>query len=99
MSVTCSFEVTCWERADPLAFLHGMFSCVLSLSHTLSAVSLLLDCIDSWPLPSFLLWVLSNELFTLLHDFVCKTYASHTSLCKVSDEIPVSKGQERRCRF
>ena len=39
-------------------------------------------------------WALSNcdgtlkktkESFTLLQEFVCKTYASQTSLCKVSD--------------
>ena len=28
MSVTCSFEVTCWERADFLTLLYVMFSCV-----------------------------------------------------------------------
>ena len=28
MSVTCSFEVTCWERSDLLAFLYVMFSCI-----------------------------------------------------------------------
>ena len=30
-------------------------------------------------------WVLSEELFTLLQEFVCKMYASQTSLCKVND--------------
>ena len=28
MSVSCSLVVTCWERADLLAFLYVMFSCV-----------------------------------------------------------------------
>ena len=46
---------------------------------------MVLDCIDSQSLPSFLHWVLSKELLTLLLEFVCKTYASTTSLCKVSD--------------
>ena len=27
MSVSCSLEVTCWERADLLALLNVMFSC------------------------------------------------------------------------
>ena len=30
-------------------------------------------------------WVLSEELFTLLQEFVCKMYASKTSLCDVND--------------
>ena len=30
-------------------------------------------------------WVLSLELFTLLQEFVCKIYASQTSLCDVND--------------
>ena len=30
-------------------------------------------------------WVLSEKLFTLLQEFVCKMYASQTSLCKVDD--------------
>ena len=28
-------------------------------------------------------WILSEELFTLLQEFVCKIYASQTSLCDV----------------
>ena len=28
MSVSCSLGDTCWERADVLAFLYVMFSCV-----------------------------------------------------------------------
>ena len=28
MSVSCSLDGTCWERADVLAFLFVMFSCV-----------------------------------------------------------------------
>ena len=38
MSVYCSLEVTCWERADLLALLFVMLSCVLSFSHTMSWV-------------------------------------------------------------
>ena len=30
-------------------------------------------------------WLLSEKLFTLLLEFVCKMYASQTSLCKVND--------------
>ena len=32
VSVPCSLAVTCWERADLLAAIFVMFSCVLSLS-------------------------------------------------------------------
>ena len=35
MSVSCSLVVACWERADLLAFLYVMFSCVMSLAHIL----------------------------------------------------------------
>ena len=38
MSVSCSLVVTCWERADLLVLMYVMFSCVLSLSHTVSWV-------------------------------------------------------------
>ena len=38
ISVSCSLMVTCWERADLLALLCVMFSCVLSLSHNVSWV-------------------------------------------------------------
>ena len=43
-SVPCSLVVPCWERAL-LAPLYGMFSCVLSLSHT--GLGVVLNCIDS----------------------------------------------------
>ena len=36
MSVYCSLVVTCWERANLLAHLCLVFSCVLSLSHVVS---------------------------------------------------------------
>ena len=40
LSVPCSLVVTCWERDDILTLLnHVMFSCVLSLSHIVSWVS------------------------------------------------------------
>ena len=29
MSISCSLVVTCWERADLLALLYVMFSCVV----------------------------------------------------------------------
>ena len=32
VSVPCSLVVTCWERADLLAVVYVVFSCVLSLS-------------------------------------------------------------------
>ena len=47
--------VTCWERADPLA----LFVCPivkLSLSRWYPWSGMVLDCIDSWSLPSYLLW-------------------------------------------
>ena len=38
LSVHCSLVVTCWKRANLLALLCVMFSCVLSLSHLMSMV-------------------------------------------------------------
>ena len=38
LSVHCTLVVTCWERANLLALLYVMFSCVLSLSHVVSWV-------------------------------------------------------------
>ena len=38
LSVLCNLVVTYWERADLLALLYMMFSCVLSLSHMVSWV-------------------------------------------------------------
>ena len=38
LSVLCNLVVTCWERADVLALLYMMFSCVLSLFHIVSWV-------------------------------------------------------------
>ena len=38
MSGPLSRVVSCWERADLLAFLYVMFSCVLLLSHMMSWV-------------------------------------------------------------
>ena len=52
--ISCSLVVTCWARADLLAPLYVMFSCVLSPFHTIPCPGscVVLDCIDSWPLPS-----------------------------------------------
>ena len=43
LSVPCSIVVTCWEKADLLALLYVMFSCVLSLSHIVSSVKVVFD--------------------------------------------------------
>ena len=48
--VSCSLVVTCWERADLLALLFVMFSCHFHMRRPGSGV--VLDCIDSWSLPS-----------------------------------------------
>ena len=44
MSSSCSLIVKCLERADLFVLFYLMFSCVVSLSHTVFWV---LDCIDS----------------------------------------------------
>ena len=61
----CWFRVvTCWERADLLVLV-----CDFLLWHWCPGSGVVLDCIDSWFLPSFLLMLpLCEELF----DFVIK---------------------------
>ena len=43
----CSPVIACWEKADLLALLCAVFSCVSSLSHRSSGSGIVLDCIDS----------------------------------------------------
>ena len=57
LSFHCSLVVTCWKWANLLALLYVMFSCVLSLSHVVSFLGVVLDCIDSLSLPSYLLLI------------------------------------------
>ena len=45
-SVYMCFVVTCWERADLLALVCGVY-CELSLSHRYPGSGVVLDCIDS----------------------------------------------------
>ena len=48
MSVSCSFVVTCWERADLFALLYVMF--FLSFSHfpiQCPGSGVMLDCVNS----------------------------------------------------
>ena len=47
-SVYMCFVVTCWERADLLAFVCGVYITVsFSLSHWYPGSGVVLDCIDS----------------------------------------------------
>ena len=65
--VSCSVVVTCWERADRLAFLYVRCSfdfCHFPIRCPGSAV--VLDCIDSRSLPSSLLWTDCVALFDLI---------------------------------
>ena len=52
-SVNWCLVVLCWERVDLFTLIHGV------LLWTFPWSSMVLDCIDSWSLPSFLLSVLS----------------------------------------
>ena len=47
LSVPYSLLVNCWERADLLALLYIMFSCVCVTSHMVSWSGVVFDCIDS----------------------------------------------------
>ena len=53
LSVHYSLVVTCWERASLLALLYVMFSCHFPM--WCLGLGVVLDCIDSWSLPSSLL--------------------------------------------
>ena len=49
LSVSCSFEVTCWERADFLALLCEVFSCVfVTFPIQYPGSGKVLDCIDPY---------------------------------------------------
>ena len=56
-SVCWCLVITCWERADLLALVcdHCLFV-TMSLSHWYPGSGVVLYCIDSWSLPSFLLF-------------------------------------------
>ena len=47
LSVSCSLEITCWDRADFLALLNVIFFLFLSLSIWYPGSGVVLDCIDS----------------------------------------------------
>ena len=47
LSLPCNPLVTCWERADLLAFLYVMFLVFLSLSICRPGLGMVIDCIDS----------------------------------------------------
>ena len=47
LSVPRSLVVTCWKRADLLALVYAMFSCVLSLLIWCSGSGVVFDCMDS----------------------------------------------------
>ena len=44
-----SMLISCWEKADLLALLCVMFSCVF-VTFPISVPGHIFDCIDSWPL-------------------------------------------------
>ena len=68
ISVSCSVVVTCWERADRLAFLYVRCSFVLVTSPfgVLAGSGVVLDHIDSRSLPSSLLLKDCEALFYLV---------------------------------
>ena len=45
--VSCSLVVTYWETSNFLSLLYVIVSSILSLSHMVSCVGVVLDCIDS----------------------------------------------------
>ena len=54
-SVHCCLVVTCWERADFLARVCDVYLCFCHLNIWYPWSGMVLDCIDSWSLPPFLL--------------------------------------------
>ena len=53
-SVPCSLVITCWERAGLLTL--SIFLCFSYFPIWCPASGVVLDCIDTWSLPSFLFW-------------------------------------------
>ena len=80
-SVYMCFVVTCWERADLLALVCGVY-CEFVTFPLVSWVSWVLDCIDSWSLHPYLLcwshiqhcWR-SHALAHFIHSALCQRYA------------------------
>ena len=71
LSVPCSFVTTCWQRADPLAVLRVMFLCFFDMPIRCLWSVVVLNCIDSWSLPSSILLSFPNIIisFSLKVDF------------------------------
>ena len=57
LSVPCSLVITCWERAGLLALLCDVSLCLCHFQIRCSGSGVVLDCIDSSPLPSLLLFI------------------------------------------
>ena len=68
-SVCWCLVVTFWERADLLALVLWCLVMTLSLSHWFPGSGVVLDCIYSWSLPSFLLCILNKMYRTAYSRF------------------------------
>ena len=65
-SVHMCLVVTCWERADLLALVCGVYLWVCKLSHWYPGSGMVLDCIDSWSLHPFSLCRLARVWWFLI---------------------------------
>ena len=72
LSVPCSLVVTCWERADLLAHLYGMFSCVFVTFPygVLGHLCYLIVWIPELCIPSCLLHNIKIQQYCALCDFI-----------------------------
>ena len=59
--------VTCWERADLLALVCDVLLCVCHFPMWYPGSGVVLDCIDSWSLPSFLLFLVDHTFIWFAH--------------------------------
>ena len=93
-SVFMCFVVTCWERADLLALVCGVYCEFLSLSHWYPGSGVVLDCIDSWSLHPYLLFLECTGIkVCLITSILVKPSSSRTLLVQTPQLTFVSRNR------
>ena len=71
-SIHCCYVVTCWAWADLLALICDVKLCFCHFPMWYPRPDVVLDCIDSWSLPPFLLSKLKVRLHSLIRVHTCQ---------------------------
>ena len=87
------FVVTCWERADLLALVCGVWLWICSLSHWYPRSGVVLDCIVSWSLHPYLLYIHNSHcsVRSIISDTVFEIFNEYDALavCRAQRGLPV----------